>query len=88
MITGPLWQVLESREISILEMNDRFLHLKLCLDEWSLNTMPLLCVEAVVYLNFPPSHDTLLVSPSEYDTTAQEVLQTIFSAFSSLLSQM
>ena len=91
MITGPLWRVLESHEISILEMNDRFLHLKSCLDKWSLDAMPLLCGEAVVYPDFPPSHDTifdLLVSPSEYDTIAQEIVQMIFSAFSSLLSRM
>ena len=75
-------------------MIDSYMRLKLCLDEWSLNAMPVLGPfhsKAVIYSNFPPSCYTIfdsLVFPSEYDTTAQEILQTIFSAFSFLLSQM
>ena len=35
MVTGPLWCVLESRDVSILDMNDRYQKLKSCFEEWS-----------------------------------------------------
>ena len=34
-ITGPLWRVLESKDITIIDMNERFQNLLSSLDSWS-----------------------------------------------------
>ena len=52
MITGPLWCILESQDISILDMNEKFCHLKSSLEHWSQNAIPVLTGEAVLYDDF------------------------------------
>ena len=91
MITGPLWCVLESQDISILDMNEKLCHLKSCLEQWSQNAIPVLTGEAVLYDDFPPMKAHIfesLVTPSLYDATAQEVLEVLLSAFSTLISYL
>ena len=91
MITGPLWCVLESQDISILDMNEKLCHLKSCLEQWSQNAIPVLTGEAVLYDDCPPTKDhifELLVTPSVYDATTQEVLEVLLSAFSTLISRL
>ena len=56
-ITGPLWRVLESRNITILEMNERFQNLLTSLDSWSLDASSILSGEALLYDDFPLSED-------------------------------
>ena len=58
MIAGPLWRVLESQDISILDMNEKFCHLKSCLEQWSQNAIPVLSGEAVLYDEIPPTKDS------------------------------
>ena len=48
MITDPLLHVLESQDISILDMNEKLCHLKSCLEQWSQNAIPVLTGEAVL----------------------------------------
>ena len=48
-ITGPLWRVLESRNITILEMNERFQNLLTSLNSWSLDASSILSGEALLY---------------------------------------
>jgi len=91
IITGPLWRVLESRDISILKMNEKFCHLKSCLDNWSQDATSVMSGEAVLYSDFLPTKDQIyesLFAPSVYDATAQELLEVIFGAFSSLISRL
>ena len=91
MVTGPLWRVLESQDISILDMNEKFCHLKSCLEQWSQDAVPVLTGEAVLYNDFPPMKDHIfesLVAPSVYDATVQEVLEILFNAFSTLISRL
>ena len=88
VITGPLWQVLECKEITILDMNQRFRTLLSCLNDWSVNGSSVVAGEAVVFDDFPPSVDSIhasLFAPSEYDVIVEELLCDLFSAFSSLL---
>ena len=71
-------------------MNERYQRLKLCLDEWACDAMIVLTGEAILYDDFPPVEDAIfssLITSSEYDATAQEILQTLFSALSLLVSQ-
>ena len=49
VVTGPLWRVLESPDISITDMNDYYQVLVSCVDEWSLDASKLLHGEAVLY---------------------------------------
>ena len=90
IITGPLWRVLECNDVSILDMNERYQQLKSCLDEWACDAMPVLSGEAILYDDFPPVQDAIfnsLIASSEYDATVQEILQTLFSALSLLVSR-
>ena len=51
--------------------------------------MAVLSGEAILYDNFPPVEDAIfnsLIASSEYDATVQEILQTLFSALSLLVS--
>ena len=54
VVTGPLWRVLESSDISILEMNGYYQTLITHIDLWSLDASELLHGEAVLYPDFPP----------------------------------
>ena len=91
MVTGPLWRVLETQDTSILDMNEKFYHLKSSLEQWSQNALPVLTGEAILYNDFPPTKDHIfesLVAPSVYDATAQEILEVLFNAFSTLISRL
>ena len=51
--------------------------------------MVVLSGEAILYSDFPPVEDAIfssLIMPSEYDATAQEILQMLFNALSLLVS--
>ena len=93
VVTGPLWRVLESSDISILEMNGYYQTLITHIDLWSLDASELLHGEAVLYPDFPPTEDAIwhhLIAPasSENDATTQEIIQLIFHAFSVLLTRL
>ena len=90
IVTGPLWRVLESSDVSILDMNNRYQKLKSCFDEWSCGATCVLTGTAVLFDDFPPKEDAIfnaLISPSEYDATSQEILQTLFASLSLLVSR-
>ena len=93
VVTGPLWRVLESPDISILEMNGYYQTLITHIDLWSLDASELLHGKAVLYPDFPPTEDAIwdhLIAPasSENDATTQEIIQLIFHAFSALLVRL
>ena len=91
IVTGPLWRVLECKEITILDMNERFRTLLSCLNDWLINASSVLAGEAVVFDDFPPMVDSIhasLFAPSEYDAIVEELLCVLFSAFSSLLLRL
>ena len=58
-ITRPLWRVLESKDITILDMNERFQTLLSFLDSWSLDASSIMSGEALLY--FPPSEDPIYI---------------------------
>jgi len=37
VVTGPLWRVIESKDVSILDMNTHYRRLLDCLNEWSVD---------------------------------------------------
>lgn len=91
VITGPLWRVLECKDITILDMNQRFQTLVSCLNNWSVDATSVISGEAVIFDDFPPSIDSIhasLFAPSEYDAIVEEILCVLFSAFSSLLMRL
>ena len=52
-ITGPLWRVLESDNVMILEMNTYFNMLITKLDEWAQDASRLLQGDAELYADYP-----------------------------------
>ena len=78
IVTGPLWHVMESQDATILNMNEKFYHLKSCLEEWSQDATSVLSGEAVLHSDFLPTKDRIfesLVAPSVYDATVEEILK-------------
>ena len=72
-------------------MNSRFQTLLSSLDNWSTDASDVLSGEAVVFDDFPPTEDhiyTSLIVPGEYDATAQEIVQVLCTAFSTLLQRL
>jgi len=58
------------------------------LDEWTCDTMTVLYGEAILF-DFPFVEDAIfksLIASSEYDATAQKILQMLFSALSLLVT--
>ena len=91
IITAPLWQVMELRDTSILDMNWQFETLLTCLERWSKNASVLLAGEANLFENFPPTNDKVylsLTTPSDCDDVTQIILQVLCSALSALLSHL
>ena len=92
VITGPLWRILETPTISILDMNKYFQLLVNRLESWSIDASELLCGEAELYPDFPPTDDDIWYSLIKPDTgldfCTQEILQILCHAFSLLLSRL
>ena len=83
IITGPLWRVLESKDVSILDMNDYFKTLLSCLQQWSLEPSVVISGDVSTFDDFSPSEDEIynsLFASSDYDNTVCEVLKLMFSA--------
>ena len=91
IITGPLWRVLESDNVTILEMNTYFDVLITKLDEWAQDARRLLQGDAELYADYPPIKDEIwyrLIASTDHDATAQELLEILCKAFSALLSRL
>ena len=84
VVTGPLWRVLECKDVTILDMNKRFRRLLSCFKDWSFNPSSVISGEAFVFDDFPPSKDNIYCSlfmESSYNDTVCEILKVLFSAF-------
>ena len=85
VITGPLWRVLESADVTILlEMNKYFNKLMTKLDIWSQDAGVLLQGDVELESDYPPRKDEILhhlIIPTEYDATTQEILEILCHAF-------
>ena len=82
IITCPSWRVIESKDLSILDMNYHHRLLVDCVEEWSHDASSVVSCEAVLYDDFPPFGDQItraLAVLSEFDSTVQEILQVVFS---------
>ena len=91
VITDPLWCVLESDNVTILEMNTYFDVLITKLDAWAQDASRLLQGDAELYADYPPTKDEIwyrLIANTDHDATAQELLEVLCNAFSALLSQL
>lgn len=91
IVTGPLWRVIESKDISILDMNSRYHHLLECLVDWSSDASAVVSGEAILFSDFRPELDLVfdsLSKPYEFDSTVQEILQVIFSSLSVLVGRL
>ena len=77
IITGPLWHVLESPDISILDMNHYLELLITHLDLWALDASEVLNGEAILFPEFPPTEDAIwcsLITSTDTDSLTQEIL--------------
>ena len=78
IITGPLWHVLESDNVTILEMNTYFDVLVTKLDAWAQDASRLLQGDAELYADYPPTKDEIwycLIARIDHDATTQELLE-------------
>ena len=90
IVTGPLWRVLES-DVPILEMNNHFQTMVVQFDMWALDASDVVSGEAILFPDFPPSEDVIwqhLITPSEHDSLVLVILQTLFHAFSALVTRL
>ena len=53
-ITGPLWRVIESKDLSILDISHRYQVLVECIERWSQDAASVVSHEAVLFSDFPP----------------------------------
>ena len=89
LVTGPLWRVIESKDVSILDMNTRYRHLLECFEKWSSDASDVVSGEAALFSDFRPTVDAIydsLAKPSDLDATVQEILQVVFSSLAILVS--
>ena len=52
VITGPLWRVFESQNMSILKINEKFRQLKFCPEIWSQDASGVVSGEAMLFRFF------------------------------------
>lgn len=60
-------------------MNNYFQTLVTHLDEWALNASDVLCGEAILFPDFPPTEDVIwqhLITPSEHDPLVLVIIHT------------
>ena len=91
IVTGPLWRVIESKDVSILDMNSRYRRLLECFEKWSKDASEIVSGEAVLFRDFSPVPDMIfdsLAKPSDLDATVQEILQVVFSSLAVLVSRL
>ena len=84
VITGRLWRVLESADVTILEINEYFNTLMTKLDIWSQDAGVLLQGNVELESDYLPRKDETghhLITPTEYDATTQEMLEILCHAF-------
>lgn len=77
IVTGPLWRVIESKDVSILDMNIHYHRLLECFEKWSKDASDLVSGEAVLFRDFPPVADMIsdsLTKPSKLDAIVQEIM--------------
>ena len=82
---------IESKDLSIIDMNDCYCCLLACLEEWSNDATPVVACEAVFFLDFLPSEDAItqaLSTPSEIDSAVQEILEVVFNALTVLVKHL
>ena len=75
----------------MLNMNCRYQLLVDCLEKWSYDASPVVSCEAILLDDFPPSDDQItcaLATPSEFDSTVQEILPVLFCAFLTLIRRL
>ena len=83
-----MWRVIESKDLSILDMNCRYQLLVDRIDEWSNDASQVVSCEAVLFDDFPSSDTRALAVPSEFDSMVQGILQVVFCATSVLLHRL
>ena len=84
VVTAPLWRVLECKDVTILDMNERFRALLTSLKNWSSDPFSVIYGDAFVFDDFPPKEDDIyqsLFAKSNHDNTVCEILKLLFDAF-------
>ena len=91
LITGPFWRYLEASKDSILEMSGVYTKMKMEIDRWGCDALPLLESEVLLFPDFTNSADEValyLNRPSHIDSMAQELLQLLCKSFSATMRRM
>ena len=83
LITSSLWNLLESRAVSITKMNNHYLQLSTFLADASENVELFMKGEMTLYANFLANKDQVynaLIADSEYDDDVHVILRVLLPA--------
>ena len=84
-VTGPLWRVIENKDVSVLGMSEKYQQLLKCFEMWSVDASPILKGEGVIFQDIPIKRDDCLqklIAPSPFwDAMTLQVLELIFGSF-------
>ena len=91
LVTGPLWRVLESRDVSIIDMSVKYQSLVAYFQQWSSDASSLLDGSARPFLGAVVKIDSVsdsLFTPHSIDATTLELLQLLCTVFHSFTSRL
>ena len=92
IVTGPLWRVIESKDVSILDMNSYYCRLLDCFSKWAVDASEVVSGEARLFTDYCATQDEIFNSLTsthcDLDSTVQEILQVTFTSLSVLISRL
>ena len=84
-VTGPLWRVIENKDVSVLGMSEKYQQLLKCFEMWSVDASRILKEEGVIFQDITIKRDDCLQklsAPSPFwDAMTLQVLELIFGSF-------
>lgn len=90
-VTGPLWRLLESPNVSILDMSNWYQHMVEKFEIWSDDASQVLSGDVILFPEVPIKKDSIwecLTKSSDNDALCQEILQVIFTSLTVLCRRL
>ena len=90
-VTGPLWRLLESPDVSILDMSHWYQHMLDMFEVWSNDGSQVVTGKAVLFSEVPIKKDSIweaLTKSCDNDVLCREILQLIFSSLDVLCRRL
>ena len=91
MITTPLWVLIESKDVSIMDMNSKYLHLITFLEDAAKNTEDFINGNLILFPDIPLKEDSTykaLLETSEYDGDCCIILAVVLPAIAKVAQKL